>query len=46
MKSHMILNIMVSDPDGPAPLDSDNNVAVQEINLGQNDSVQSLYWKG
>jgi len=30
------------DPDGPTPLDSDNNVVVEEIDLGQNDSVQSF----
>ena len=30
------------DPDGPAPLDSNNNAVVEEINLGQNDSVQSF----
>ena len=29
------------DPDGPTPLDSDNNV-VEEIDLGQHDSVQSF----
>ena len=30
------------DPDGPTPLDSDNNVVVEEIDLGQHDSVQSF----
>ena len=30
------------DPDGPTPLDSDNNVVVEEIDLGQLDSVQSF----
>lgn len=30
------------DPDGPAPLDSDNNVVIEEIDLGQNDSVLSF----
>ena len=29
------------DPDDPTPLDSDNNV-VEEIDLGQHDSVQSF----
>jgi len=30
------------DPDGPTPLDSDNNVVVEETDLGQHDSVQSF----
>jgi len=30
------------DTDGPTPLDSDNNVVVEEIGLGQHDSVQSF----
>jgi len=30
------------DPDGPTPFDSDNNVVVEEIDLGQHDSVQSF----
>ena len=30
------------DPDGPTPLDSDNNVIVEEIDLGQHDSLQSF----
>jgi len=30
------------DPDCPTPLDSDNNVVVEEIDLGQHDSVQSF----
>ena len=29
------------DPDGPTPLDSDNNVVLEEIDLGQHDSLQS-----
>ena len=30
------------DPDCPTPLDSANNVVVEEIDVGQNDSVQSF----
>ena len=30
------------DPDGPTPLNSDNNVVVEEIDLGQHDSLQSF----
>jgi len=30
------------DPDGPTPLNSDNNVVVEEIDLGQHDSVHSF----
>ena len=31
-----------NDPYGPTPLDSDNNVVVEEINLGENYLLQSF----
>ena len=30
------------DPDGPTPLQSDNNVVVEEVDLGENDTLQSF----